>query len=593
MKALILNSGIGKRMGIFTDTACKCFAEVAEGVTILDLQLRLLIESGITEVCITTGPFASNLENYTKERYPNVKFHFVHNPLYDKTNYIYSIHLAAEILQDDILLLHGDLVFEHSVLLDILSAPCSVMVTDVTRPLPLKDFKAVVANSRVKRVGINEFCEGSHYAQPMYKLMKTDWLIWLSEINRFCLEGKVDVYAEDALNNISHNINLYALDIDGRICFEIDNIEDLEYGIEVYRQFLIPAQTIYEGFGCLSEISNSIFAKAKKIFAVGGSCLKSIALLLPSNTIFFSEFTPNPDFDDVLKGIELFESENCDFIVSIGGGSTIDVAKSINVLRYSKDSITLLENTRCKHLAIPTTAGTGSESTCFAVIYKNGEKQSVEHKSALAEYVVLDPSFLTTLPLYHKKSTVLDALCQAIESIWAKGATVESKGYAKRAIGLILDNIDLYLEGGEDNARYILIAANLSGKAINISKTTAAHAMSYKLSSKFEIAHGHAVAVCLPYVWQHLISECKNTNQSHIKKTLNEISGAMGLKEAKDALDTFLALLNKLDMAITFDGNDSVITELLASINPQRLANHPVAFQDSVLEDIYRKFISY
>ena len=581
MKALILNSGIGKRMGELTANTCKCLVEVSEGLTVLDIQLKSLYDAGISEVCITTGPHAEKLENYARERYPDMEFCFVHNPLYDQTNYIYSIHLASEMLQDDLLLLHGDLVFEESVLKDTLSATHSVMVTDTTKPLPPKDFKAVVIDGKVRRVGIDEFGEGACYAQPMYKLLKDDWLIWLDEINRFCLDGKVNVYAENAFNVVSQNMNLLPLDIRGGICFEIDTMEDLAYGRKMVQQFWSPTQVMFEGAGSLSSLKSIIQeTEPRKVFVVDGLNSKEIVAMLPSNTVFFREFTSNPDYEEIMEGISLFKGEDCDLILSIGGGSAIDVAKCINVL--SLDDGGMLEYVRCKQVAIPTTAGTGSESTCFAVVYKDGEKQSIEHPGILPEYVILDSSLLKSLPIYHKKSTLLDALCQGIESMWAKGATAESKGYAREAIELILIHMDAYIGGNQESGLHVLRAANLSGKAINISKTTAAHAMSYKLSEKFGIAHGHAVALCLPYVWQHLIDEGFD---------LNEVSDVMGVASSEDALELFVRLRNKMDLTLAFEGMDLDVQELVESVNPQRLSNHPVVMTDEMLRGFYHDLV--
>ncbi|MCL2546349.1 MAG: sugar phosphate nucleotidyltransferase [Oscillospiraceae bacterium] len=236
MKALILNSGRGVRMGSLTEFTCKCLVEVANDATILDAQLKLLIETGLTDICITTGAFAEKLQAHIAARYSDLNITFVHNDKFEQTNYIYSIYLAKDMLQDDILLLHGDLVFERSVLHNALDSPNSIMVTDTTLPLPKKDFKAVVQDGRVRRVGVHEFCAQSRYAQPMYKLCKADWLLWLQEIERFCLAGNTSVYAENAFNEISHATNVLPLEIGGRACFEIDNADDLVYGQDMYRK---------------------------------------------------------------------------------------------------------------------------------------------------------------------------------------------------------------------------------------------------------------------------------------------------------------------------------------------------------------------
>lgn len=227
MKALILNSGIGKRMGELTKTKNKCMAEIAPGITILDWQLRMLEKEGITDVVITTGPFAEHLQEYVSERYPGISFTFRHNPVYDQTNYIYSIALAEDALrEDDILLMHGDLVFERSVLADIAGCETSAMVVDETLPLPEKDFKAVVQEGKITKVGI-EFFEDAYAAQPLYKLYREDWSQWLANILAFCEQGTRSVYAENAMNEISDKLTIHPFNVAGRICTEVDNLEDL------------------------------------------------------------------------------------------------------------------------------------------------------------------------------------------------------------------------------------------------------------------------------------------------------------------------------------------------------------------------------
>lgn len=226
MKALILNSGIGKRMGELTKTKNKCMAEIGKDTAIIDWQLQMLEKTGIDDVVITTGPFAEHLTEYVTKRYPSIRFTFRQNPEYDKTNYIYSIALAKDVLEDDILLMHGDLVFEESVIRDIIGAQTSAMVIDSGLPLPEKDFKAVVREGRIVKVGI-EFFDNAYAAQPLYKLLKKDWSLWLENILRFCDAGNRGVYAENALNEISDRADIRPMDAKGRLCMEVDNLDDL------------------------------------------------------------------------------------------------------------------------------------------------------------------------------------------------------------------------------------------------------------------------------------------------------------------------------------------------------------------------------
>jgi len=358
-------------------------------------------------------------------------------------------------------------------------------------------------------------------------------------------------------------------------------------------------QVYFEGYGTYRQIKDLIAVGVKKIMVVCGSSydrfpIKQTIETMSVPVVFFRDFSPNPDYLDVLKGLALFTEEKCDFIISVGGGSAIDVAKCIVSHVNDGDKLRLLDNVVSRHLAIPTTAGSGSEATRFAVIYSNGEKMSIEHSNMLPSHVILDPQFLETLPPYQKKSTLSDALCQAIESMWAKNANVESRDYAKESIGLILDNVEAYLSGNTESMRLMLKAANLSGKAINISKTTAAHAMSYKLSSLYGIAHGHAVALCLPYVWEHLL-ESKDTCFSPLRDYLNSIfSDLMQVVHATSyeiTFDVIAELFNELELYHEFDYCEDTIQELVASVNIQRMNNHPIEISPQILNEMYRKVL--
>ena len=226
MKALILNSGMGSRMGALASSHPKCMAEISGRETIVSRQLRQAAEAGIQEVVMTTGVFDHMLAHYCLSLELPVRITFVKNPVPEETNYIYSIYCAREYLDDDILLMHGDLVFENSVLDQVLASRHSCMAVSSTLPLPEKDFKAVVRDGKVQKVGV-EFFQEAVAAQPLYKLLKKDWKVWLDRIAAFCEAGQVTCYAEDALNEISGSCEIFPIDIKGMLCREVDNPDDL------------------------------------------------------------------------------------------------------------------------------------------------------------------------------------------------------------------------------------------------------------------------------------------------------------------------------------------------------------------------------
>ena len=315
----------------------------------------------------------------------------------------------------------------------------------------------------------------------------------------------------------------------------------------------------------------------------------------------FDGFTSNPLYEDICKGVDLFNSEACDTILAIGGGSTLDVAKCIKLFAKMNGKELYLQqdysDSGIPLIAIPTTAGTGSESTRYAVIYYKGQKQSVTHESIIPQYAILDSAVLKTLPLYQKKCTVLDALCQGIESWWSVNSTPDSRKISETAVKLIAENINGYIyENSEAAAEKIMNAANLAGQAINTTQTTAAHAMSYKLTSMYKIPHGHAVAICLPEVWLHMLNnkdKCADSRgYEYLSDILEEISAALFKTDAFGAVTEFKKMLDKMGIEYPVSANrkDDIET-LVNSVNIIRLSNNPVAPDREDIRQMYERIL--
>lgn len=245
MKALILNSGLGSRMGILTSEHPKCMTEVSTYETILSRQLKQISDAGIEEVIITTGYYDNVLVNYCNSLELPLHITYIKNPAYDKTNYIYSIYCARKYLDDDIVLMHGDIVFENEVFDKVMASPVSCMTVSSTLPLPEKDFKAQVVDGKVMKVGVDIFNEAME-AQALYKLFRSDWNIWLAKIIEFCENNKRNVYAEDALNELGGSANITALDVQNLLCAEIDNSEDLAVVTTKLKE--VESKTVYMCF---------------------------------------------------------------------------------------------------------------------------------------------------------------------------------------------------------------------------------------------------------------------------------------------------------------------------------------------------------
>lgn len=361
-------------------------------------------------------------------------------------------------------------------------------------------------------------------------------------------------------------------------------------------------QTIYNGIGHLNEV----IAGSKKILLVVDSSysflnIKDDIERISVPMVKFSDFTPNPLYEDVYKGVDVLNTEQCDTILAVGGGSSMDVAKCIKLYcRMSKDKLYLeqeYKDTGIKLIAIPTTAGTGSESTRYAVIYYVGKKQSVTHESIIPDVAILEPKVLKTLPLYQKKCTMMDALCQGIESWWSVNSTEESKKLSKEAVQTIIQWWREYIfENTDVAAGHIMCAANLAGQAICITQTTAPHAFSYKITSMYKLPHGHAVAVCLPDIWEYMIGhmdKCLDKRgQDYLKNIFYDIAQTMGAITPLDAIAIFRNMMEKMELSRPASDNlTSDITLLASSVNPVRLKNNPVKLDEETIMNLYKQII--
>ena len=313
--------------------------------------------------------------------------------------------------------------------------------------------------------------------------------------------------------------------------------------------------------------------------------------------VMFDRFTPNPLYEDVCKGVDLFQSAQCDTILAVGGGSSLDVAKCIKLYcQMDKDKLYLeqeYKDTGVKLIAIPTTAGTGSESTRYAVIYYDGKKQSVTHDSIIPDVAILEPGVLKTLPVYQKKCTMMDALCQGIESWWSVNSTDGSKKFSKEAVETIMHWWHEYIfENTDASAEAIMHAANIAGQAICITQTTAPHAFSYKITSLYKLPHGHAVAVGLPVIWEYMVGnmdKCIDSRgQEYLAGIFNEIANAMGCQTPTEAIVKFRQMIEEMELKCPVAQNREEELEILStSVNPVRLKNNPILIESIVAKKLY------
>lgn len=368
---------------------------------------------------------------------------------------------------------------------------------------------------------------------------------------------------------------------------------------------------IYQGaINKLSEILNQLHSE--KIFLVSGksSFQKSGAsqliskLLKNFELVHFDNFTTNPNLSDVKAGIDKYKQTECDTIISVGGGSVIDMAKLINYFQSIPNYQKLTEQTICnakfeplKHICIPTTAGSGSEATQFAVMYIDKKKFSIDHDQLAPDFVLIDTDLLKSQSSYQVSVSGIDAFSQAIESYWSVNSTEQSRDYASKAIGLIWNNLEMAVNNNETAMCNMAKASNLAGKAINITRTTAPHAISYGFTANFGIPHGHATAITLPFFLKYNFEvSTNNLNDPRgidfVVARINEIISLLGANNIDDAYSRITQFIQRLHLPISMvDLNitkDDVVF-VLSQINLQRLKNNPRLLK---IDDLKTYFLS-
>ncbi|WP_404307727.1 phosphonoacetaldehyde reductase [Neorhodopirellula lusitana] len=306
----------------------------------------------------------------------------------------------------------------------------------------------------------------------------------------------------------------------------------------------------------------------------------------------FNEFELNPKLADVDRGIALANRQRPDVVIAIGGGTALDLGKLISRLAVQAASaLEIIQGTASMDrpgiplVVIPTTAGTGSEATHFAVVYVDGQKYSVADPMMLPDHTIVDPQLTASVPAGITAATGLDALCQGIESLWSVGANDESIGYAREAIRLAAGNIVAAVKAPTLNVREAMcMASHLAGKAINITKTTSSHALSYSITSDYGIPHGIAVALTLGPMLRFNAGvtddDCMDHRGAHhVRGRIAEIVGLLGATTPEHACERFRQIVQQIGCPSTLAEagitSNAQLQNIVSSVNTQRMANNP------------------
>lgn len=316
----------------------------------------------------------------------------------------------------------------------------------------------------------------------------------------------------------------------------------------------------------------------------------------------WSEFRANTDALDLIEGLRLVEELRPDVILGIGGGSAMDMSKLLCAYQGITDEARLHEAIRANAavtersmnlVLAPTTSGSGSEATHFAVVYIGESKFSIAGPAMLPDTVILDPALTTSASPYQRAASGIDAVAQAMESLWSAGGDEDSREFAIAALNVLIPSFPEFARtGSEESARQMALGSHLAGRAIDVSKTTAAHAMSYGITKTYGLPHGHAVALTLQYfIGAHAEATAEQLqpgiSADRHQAAMSTVLSALGADSPAAARERFVALaadaglsLNLAEFGIT---DREKVADLASRVNVERMGNNPVKFTADTL----------
>ena len=368
---------------------------------------------------------------------------------------------------------------------------------------------------------------------------------------------------------------------------------------------------VHYGYGAVDTLPDlvSTLDRQRVMLVCGGRSFEAsgAARILPgleksAQVLRWSDFSPNPDATDLARGLALAADFDPDLVLGVGGGTALDMAKLLCAFPGRDDLAALHAAIRSGQpvtgrgpalVLAPTTSGSGAETTHFAVVYIGDEKFSVAGPALRPDVVVLDPGLTLSGSAYQRATSGVDAVAQAIESLWASGATPESRRWARHALGYLLPAIEPFVTAGDaEAARAMAIGSHLAGRAIDISKTTAAHALSYGITKRYGISHGHAVALTLGAFLQAHAEAAPELLRPGIDpaahaEAMAEILSALRAADGADARARFTRLLERIglepELAKVGAATPAARRALAAAVNAERLGNNPVRFTEAEL----------
>lgn len=303
----------------------------------------------------------------------------------------------------------------------------------------------------------------------------------------------------------------------------------------------------------------------------------------------FDRISPNPDVTEVNECSRLIRDKEIDGIIAIGGGSTLDLAKAASVAVDAIEEYHWggknIPDAHVPVIAIPTTAGTGSEVTSVSVLTdrKLGRKAPISSLSFFPELAIVDPELTWTLPPYQTAVCGIDVLCHAVEGYWSKGHQPICDALAVHAIKLVFEYLPIaYSQPRHSLAREKMAEASvIAGMAFTLPKTTSSHACSFPLTNTYGIPHGEACGLTLDYFAKVNVADERTRQLANLLGYSNVDQFATSIKKLKEELNL------RMDLKDLNLGEDQ-IEELVRESKHPNLLNNPVFITDDILRDMYK-----
>ena len=308
----------------------------------------------------------------------------------------------------------------------------------------------------------------------------------------------------------------------------------------------------------------------------------------------------NPDVEDLFHSIKELDGFDYQYVIGIGGGSVLDLSKSLAAVKGMKihnvtDLRTMIKEKRYENnsdivpwVAIPTTSGTGSEVTCWATIWDsaNGVKLSIDSKKLYAHTAIIDPVLTVTLPQGLSASTALDALCHATEAYWSRNSNEISRVYALEAISRIVENLEKVIQEPQNPVlrKELALGSLYAGLAFSNTKTTACHSISYPLTLELGMVHGIAASITLAKVME------MNFSSIIERERLLKAFGVKNCQEVQKKMHSFYESAGFSSRLRDYGATEEKIRRIAGNaFTKGRMDNNPVALTE---EDVHGILIS-